>query len=114
MTKSNSINVGSMQNSQIQQDTTNSTQKLQQSDFDSDIREFLQSFIPEISKIADEPTARLLSADAETIARQMDSPSPKKSVIKECLSSIRNVLEGAAGSVLASHLPAVCSLLACL
>lgn len=114
MTKSNSINVGSMQNSQIQQDTTNSKQNLQQSAFDNDVREFLKSFIPDISKITDEPTAKLLSADAETIARQMDSPSPKKGIIKECLSSIRNVLEGAAGGVLSSYVPAVCSLIACL
>lgn len=110
----NTINVGSMQNSQIQQDTENSTQKIEQNSYEADLNNFLELFVRDISKVKDQATARALLADAETIKTQNNAPIPKKGIIKECLLSIKNVLEGAAGSVLASYIPVIVPLLACL
>jgi hypothetical protein len=110
----NTINIGSAQNTQIQQDVSNSSQNLHVNNFDKDLKGFVESFIPDISKIKDERTAQLLKADAETIKFQIDSPAPKKGIMKECLLSIKNVLEGAAGNVLASYIPVIIPLLMCL
>ncbi|MBA4288184.1 MAG: hypothetical protein C0439_04285 [Pseudomonas sp.] len=114
MSKSNTINVGSMENSQIQQDVQNAYQKIEQNSFDTDLKNFLEDFIRDISKVEDQATAKALLADAETIKSQSTAPEPKKGIIKECLSSIKNILEGTAGSVLASYIPVIVPLLACL
>lgn len=110
----NTINIGSAQNTQIQQDVSNANQSLSVENFDADLKSFLDSFIPDISKIQDLQTAQLLKADAETISTQINSPAPKKGIMKECLLSIKNILEGATGSVLASYLPVITPLLLCL
>ncbi|RMV90765.1 hypothetical protein [Pseudomonas coronafaciens] len=109
MTKSNHISVGSMQNSQIQQDAQHSSQHQHTSQVD--LHAFLEAFSKDIAKLTDQPTAEALRVDIETIRLQTQSPVPKNGVIKECLGSIRNVLEGAAGSVLATYLPQVVTLL---
>lgn len=114
MNKSNSISVGSMENSQIQQDTQNSHQKIEQNSFDTDLKKFLEEFIRDLSKVEDQATAKALLADAETIKSQSTAPAPKKGIIKECLLSIKNILEGTAGSVLASYIPVIVPLLTCL
>lgn len=114
MGKTNNITVGTMENSQIQQDTQNSHQKIEQNSFDSDLSSFLKDFIRDVSKVKDEAIAKALLADAETIKSQSTAPAPKKGIIKECLLSIKNILEGAAGSVLASYIPIIIPLLACL
>ena len=44
------------------------------------------------------------SSDIETIESQIKSPRPKSTIIKECLASIRTILEGAAGSMIAALL----------
>jgi hypothetical protein len=111
MSKTNNITVGSMENSQIQQDTQNSHQKIEQNSFDADLSSFLENFIRDISKVEDEATAKALLADAETIKSQSTAPPPKKGIIKECLLSIKNILEGAAGSMLASYIPVIVPLL---
>jgi hypothetical protein len=45
-----------------------------------------------------------LKAEIQTIEGQMTSSKPKSLVMTQCLDSIRNILEGAAGNVLASVL----------
>lgn len=110
----NTITIGNMHNSQIQQDTQNSQQKIEQNSFDTDLKKFLEDFIRDISKVKDEATAKALLADAETIKSQSTAPVPKKGIIKECLLSIKTTLEGAAGSVLASYIPVIAPLLTCL
>ncbi|WP_282364136.1 hypothetical protein [Pseudomonas sp. PS01297] len=110
----NNITIGSMDNSQVQQDTQYSTQKIEQNSFEADLSNFLESFIRDISKIQDKATAQALIADTETIRTQNNAPTPKKGIIKECLISIKNILEGATGSVLASYIPVIVPLLACL
>ena len=110
----NTITIGNMHNSQVQQDTQNSHQKIEQNSFDTDLKKFLEDFIRDISKVKDEATAKALLADAETIKSQSTAPVPKRGIIKECLLSIKTTLEGAAGSVLASYIPVIAPLLTCL
>ena len=112
--KTNNITIGTMENSQVQQDVQHSTQKIEQNSYQTDLNDFLENFIRDISKVQDQATAQALLADAETIKTQNNAPNPKKSIIKECLFSIKNILEGAAGSVLASYIPVISPLLACL
>lgn len=111
MSKTNSISIGSMSNSQLQQDAQQSSQHLDQSIQHMDLNSFLEAFAQDIAKITDPTVAQGLRADVETIKLQNNTPAPKKGIIKECLGSIKTVLEGAAGNVLASYLPTVITLL---
>jgi hypothetical protein len=53
-----------------------------------------------------------LHAEIQTIEAQISSSKPKNTVITECLISLRNILESAAGSTLASvFLPKILALL---
>lgn len=45
-----------------------------------------------------------LTADIGTVETQLSSPKPKAAVLRESLHSIRNILEGIAGSVIAAEL----------
>lgn len=115
MSKHNQISIGTMQNSQLQQDAQHSNQHSNQH-FDQstsliDLPAFLEAFSKDIAKVTDQPTAEALRVDVETIRLQSQSPSPKKGIIKECLGSIKTVLEGAAGNVLATYLPNVIALI---
>jgi hypothetical protein len=57
----------------------------------------------------DSEDVRELRADVGTLRAQTESPKPKRSIVRESLSSLRTVLEGAAGELLASQLPqAIC------
>lgn len=114
MSKTNNMSIGTMHNSQVQQDAQQSTQHLDQSVQHVDLSAFLEAFSQDIGKVSDPAVAQGLRADVETIRLQSAAPSPKKSIIKECLHSIRTILEGTAGSVLASYLPAVITLLGAL
>ncbi len=53
-----------------------------------------------------------LRAEIATIRAQVSSPKPKRSVLKESLSSVRAILEGTASEVLAGSLPALMPMLA--
>ncbi len=114
MNKTNNISIGSMHNSQVQQDAQHSSQHFDQSIQHRDLEAFLEAFSQDISKISDQAVSQGLRSDVETIRVQNSSPTPKKGIIKECLSSIKTVLEGATGNVLASYLPAVITLMGAL
>lgn len=114
MSKTNNISIGSMHNSQVQQGAQHSSQHFDQSIQSLNLEAFLEAFSRDISQISDQVVAQSLRSDVETIRAQNSSPAPKNSIIKECLSSIRTVLEGAGGNVLASYLPAVTTLMGAL
>ncbi len=59
----------------------------------------------------DSEEVRELRAEVQTLRAQSESPKPKRSIIRESLSSLRAILEGAAGEVLASNLPQASSLI---
>jgi hypothetical protein len=111
MSKTNTLSIGSMSNSQVQQDVHYSSQHLNQSVQHHDLNAFLEAFAQDIAKISDQSVAQELRADVETIKLQNNSPAPKQGIIKACLGSIKTVLEGTAGNVLASYLPAVITLM---
>ncbi|MGY2095708.1 hypothetical protein [Pseudomonas simiae] len=111
MSKTNNISIGSMQNSQLQQDAQHSSQHINHSVQHLDLNAFLEAFSQDLSKISDKVAADSLRLDVDTIRLQTSSPTPKNGIIKECLGSIKTALEGAAGNVLASYLPTVITLL---
>lgn len=102
----NIINIHHMQNSQIQQGTVESTQSQHlESETKNDISEFVELMktkLPDLRLEADDMAE--IEADINTVQSQVSSSRPKKSILKECLSSIQRVLEGAAGSVAAQQL----------
>jgi hypothetical protein len=102
----NYIHVQNMIGSQIQQGTNQSSQVLTYNNNDIDsILKFvadLKSQLPEL-KLNAEVQAEVES-DISTIESQAKSPRPKFAVIKECLSSVRTVLEGIAGNAIAAIL----------
>ncbi len=98
--------ISQMTNSQIQQDTTYSSQSLFNNEIDIEKLKQIVNLIKESVDSLDIPeqSKSELTADIDTIQTQILSPKPKTSIIRECLHSIRNVLEGVAGNVLAPHL----------
>lgn len=95
--------IGNMTNSQMQQNTSNSTQalnvgELKKEDLKTLISE-LKSFSEEVkeTKIKEE-----LMSEIEILEIQAKSPNPKKGIIGETLKSIRNIAEGTTGSLLAT------------
>lgn len=100
----NVINIGTMNNSTLQQGTINSSissvsspKELQQ----------IQEIITDINAIKDSlnlsyDVHKELVAEIETISLQVQSPKPKQSVLKFCLQSIKTILEGVGIEVLTS------------
>ena len=99
--------IGEMKNSQIQQDTVNSTQT--QNNVGTSIEEVaklmreLNDWLPASS--LDEETKEEIQADLATVQSQTESPKPKAKIISFALSSIQSALEKAAATALAAQLP---------
>ena len=102
----NIISIGQMINSQIQQDSPEATQMVTiGEDKCEELKELLRSLKESIDKLGLAAQAKSdLQADIQTIEVQMSSSKPKLTIITECVGSIRNILERAAGNVLASLL----------
>ena len=102
----NIANIKHMESSQIQQGTIDSTQ---QGTFEItnqkqllEFIELLKDKLPDL-EISDDDKPEI-EADIATIEAQMKSSRPKDGIIKESLSSIKRVLEGASGVVIANEL----------
>lgn len=97
--------IGSMNNSQLQQASSRSRQ-LQRNKFEGaeleGIIKILVQALPQmkLSSALEEE----VNADIATLESQLGSPRPKMGIIRESLISIRNVLEGGTGSMVASEL----------
>ncbi|OGU55517.1 MAG: hypothetical protein A2V66_07105 [Ignavibacteria bacterium RBG_13_36_8] len=104
--KSIVVNITHMNNSQIQLDTINSLQNYNSNEIDIEkILSFLKEMEENISKIALKENVILeIQTDIKTIKTQLESPNPQKGILIESLRSIRNVLEGVAGNIIASGL----------
>lgn len=100
------INVETMTNSQIQADTIGSTQNLISNQFDiNKLLKVLSSLEHSLDKISiNTEMQHEIMCDIQTIKIQAESQKPKISIIKESLRSIRTILEGAAGSIVAQKL----------
>jgi hypothetical protein len=95
--------MGNIIDSQIQQ----ATQASQQVQINQDLRRGLSEFLSELEKKIielrlDEAKQRDLGADLETIKAQLNAAEPKRSIIKEALSSIRKILEAVGADLLAA------------
>ncbi len=102
----NIINIQHMEGSQIQQGTTKSSQTGTFSFghinalpvFITTLKSSLKDLHLQVDDMAE------VVADVETIESQLKSSRPKGTILHESLKSIRNILEGATGSVLATNL----------
>lgn len=96
-------NIGSMQNSQLQQSSPGANQTLTIQNDLAALSDLIGRIKNSTKKLnLSEPNARELLAEITTIESQSQSPRPKTSIIFESLKTIRTILEGAAGNVLAS------------
>jgi hypothetical protein len=108
----NSINIENMTGSQLQQGTTGSTQTFTQSADLSGISAFVEKLLPAITELKNPSDRAQLQSDLETIRGLLKAPAPKTGMIRECLTSVKTVLEGTAGNLAATYLPLLPALLA--
>lgn len=99
----NFLNVGNMHDSQVFQASSGATQEVHITQVAQDQ---VSSFVKEVTdslgalELAGDE-AKVAESDLATIEHQLASPRPKKGVIRESLSSLRNVFEGATGNMIA-------------
>ena len=72
-----------------------------------DLVSALDNVVHEQSSTEQDSSVDEVRAELDTLRAQVNSPRPKRGVVKESLKSLRTILEGAAGSVLASNAPAL-------
>jgi len=95
-------NIGSMQGSQIQQHSSGD-QTLNLNPDMRAIAEFVSKLRTSIDKLGlDQDSRKEVLAEIATTHSQAESPRPKRAVIVESMKTIRTIIEGAAGSVLAT------------
>lgn len=92
---------GNVQNSQIQQQSTDSIQTTDARTIDlNELKEFLGSLMSHVSEIGiSKESQQELEAEVHTMESQITSPKPKENIIKQCLMSMQRILEGASGTV---------------
>jgi hypothetical protein len=95
---------GSVSGSQIQQESTNSNQTLTINESNkTDINRVLDEIESHIDELQLEHIIHEeLMAELATMRSQMQSPKPKMPIIGESLRTIRNIVEGCTGSLIAS------------
>lgn len=98
-------NIGSMQNSQLQQDSPNATQSLTVNMDLKQLAGFIEALKGQVDGLRLNSTEKdELCAEIATIEHQIASPKPKPVIVKESLNTVRSLLEGIAGSMIASGL----------
>ncbi|MDI1265558.1 MAG: hypothetical protein PS018_20115 [bacterium] len=99
--------VHSMQQSQIQQASPGANQTFTIKPIDVEV---LKAFVKEVRALVDKVPATdqpQLKADLATLEAQAIAPTPSKNIVSEAASSVRKILESAAGSLTAANLPAL-------
>jgi len=104
--KNITFNINHIENSQIQNDANNSIQVMYRQEFDLEkLREFINEIKSSLNNLeVSENDKNELNSEVNTIESQINSPKPKHSIIRESLKTIRHILEGVAGSVIAAEL----------
>lgn len=98
-------NIGNMENSQLQQDSSGAHQTQNITQTDTNVAEFIAQLKEAYVELQlDKDQQAELEADVSTIESQLTSPKPKPVIIAESLKSTRSILEGITGSVLATGL----------
>jgi hypothetical protein len=104
----NIIHIEQMSHSQIQQGTADSTQSAMFGSLDlaavTGFVRALKTQLPQLGLTGDD--GAVAQSDLATIETQLSSPRPKVEIVKESLRSIRNIAEGAVGSMAASGIVA--------
>lgn len=101
----NVINVGTMYGSTIQQATENTSATIDYKSQEAGLRDLLSQIRSSMNALELSAAARTqIDVDARTVEAQLLSPHPKPVVVRESLQSMRNILEGMVGSVIASGL----------
>lgn len=97
---------GNVSHSQIQQGSVNSTQSMNNEDFDiNKISELIELLKNNFNSVGCQPDQKdIIQAQIDAIHAQLKSTKPNSSIISEGLKTIRNVLEGVTGSLIASGL----------
>jgi hypothetical protein len=100
------FNIGAMSNSQIQAETSHSKQAITKILVDpKDILDFIEKARRSISELnLKKMESDELASELDTLEAQAKSPKPKIKILHESLSSVRKILEGAAGTVTADVL----------
>jgi len=97
-------NIGTMNNSQLQQNSSGS-QVIVGTDIATQVTAIVDAVFSNMADLKLSPVAKdELVAELETLRAQAASPKPKTSILKEGLQSVKAILEGAAGNVVASGL----------
>ena len=102
----NIILINQMTNSNIQQASPEAKQVVtfDESKYE-ELKEVILSLKESIDQLGLEPQQKSeLQAEIQTMEAQTSSPNPKAAILAICLGSIKRILEGAIGSVLASGL----------
>jgi hypothetical protein len=97
---------GDIVGSQIQQATQTSAQQIISPDVQRALTEFLSKLeadLAEVTRTLDKAKLVDLTADLDTVKAQLKASEPKRSIVKEALSSIRSILEGAGATLLAAE-----------
>lgn len=96
---------GSASGIQIQQESNEGAKQTYQALDLAALRTWVGEVVANIDSLEVAPAQKEeLSADLATVKAQLDALKPKESVIRECLKSVRNILENAVGGVIASGL----------
>lgn len=97
--------IGSMQNSQLQQDSSGAIQKLNIKININDLLAFIAELNKSINKLNLEKNEKQeLITKVDIIGKQANSSKPKEKIIFESLKTLRTILEGVAGNVIAAGL----------
>ena len=95
--------IGHIENSNFQQGKTNNMNISYDDSKQKAILTLLEEIKGMLAEVKDDNSREEIIADIATIEQQMKSPKPKMELVHELLSSIRNVMEGACGSLIASY-----------
>jgi hypothetical protein len=109
----NIIHIGTMTNSVIQQGSANSPQAVTLGDPNlQTVKEFLDAVRSQVSNLpltAEEKQEAI--SDIATAAAQIDSPKPKRDILRSSLGALITILKGVSTSVvsreISAHLPAI-------
>jgi len=100
------INIEKIEDSQILIDSPYATQiKTSEKEFFKKLKELSEFIKQEIEQLKlKDKDKQELEAEIQTIDAQLSSSKPKIRILKECIPTIRRIIEGAAGSIIASQI----------
>jgi hypothetical protein len=95
-------NIGSMTGSQLQQHSSGQQNMRVDTGGIKSLADAIDAVLNDLKLSND--SKRELQAEIATLRVQIDSPNPKPGIVHSCLTSIKEILQGAAGNIVASGL----------